>query len=95
MKYPTFDSAGYPTEETLEAVEKWDYLDSLGVFKYIEEAWSYPQYWNRKGNIISISTGGWSGNESLISALRANHMIWVFTWVSSRRGGHFEFEVKE
>ena len=95
MTEPTFDKDGYPTDETLEAIEKWDARDTLGLFAFMEQCWSYPHYWNRAGDVIQISTGGWSGNESIISAFQANYIAWIFTWVSSRRGGHYEFEVRE
>ena len=94
MTEPTFDKDGYPTDETLDAIEKWNPRERIKLFQFIEKAWSYPEYWRREGDILSISTGGWSGNESLIGALKSNHMAWVFSWESSRRGGHYEFEVK-
>ena len=40
---------------------------------------------------LYISTGGWSGNEDLIGAMQNNAMLWIMTWVSSRRGGHYTF----
>ena len=95
MTEPTFNKDGYPTDETLEAIEKWDAKDIPGLFAFMEEAWCFSHYWNRDGDILSISTGGWSGNESIISAFQVNYIAWMFTWVSSRRGGHYEFEVRE
>jgi hypothetical protein len=47
----------------------------------------------RRGRRWSISTGGWSGNESLIEALQRNHIFWSLCWMKSERGGHFVFEV--
>jgi hypothetical protein len=41
--------------------------------------------------VLNISTGGWSGNESLIGAMRQNFIGWSMTFYSIRRGGHYEF----
>jgi hypothetical protein len=83
----------YPTEEELKTVKEWPYTDIPGLFEYIHGLWMYD-YWKQRGNIISISTGGWSGNEDLIHALQDNFMVWSLAWVSSRRGGHYVFEVR-
>ncbi len=90
---PTFDAGGYPTEETLDQISHWPWADRAALFEFIEEAWEYPDYFTRNGNHYDISTGGWSGNESLIGALQKNWMIWSTCWESSRRGGHYEFEI--
>jgi len=42
-----------------------------------------------------VSTGGWSGNEELIGAMRMNFILWSQWWWSSRRGGHYVFARKD
>jgi hypothetical protein len=92
MTSPTFDKDGYPTDDTLEAITDWPMDDIDGWFAFIEEAWYYPQYFKRDGNMINLSTGGWSGNESIISAMTDN-VNWRMTWRVITRGGHYEFEL--
>ncbi len=93
------DEHGYPTEEALEKIKDWPDKDMLGLMAFVKELWYYPEWgWNEKDEdkYVSylISTGGWSGNEDLIGAMKSNHMFWMFCWVQSRRGGHYIFEVK-
>jgi len=78
MNNPTFDSDGYPTEETLRAISEWDDLSDEGYLmwiQFIRKAWHYPElvFEGESENLIvselnnrvlKISTGGWSGNES-------------------------------
>lgn len=101
------DDDGYPTEDALLAIELWDWEyngGSRGWFQFIRSIWSY-NYWyegwedheyreNTKVYSYAISTAGWSGNESIIHAMQRNkHMLWSMNWVSSRRGGHYTFEL--
>ena len=92
-------SDGYPEEQELKKIKEWDYKDFPGLMGFVKGLWSYPQYWNEthadNHTIYEISTGGWSGNEDLIAALMVNRMFWVVCWLSSRRGGCYEFEVKD
>ena len=95
------DEDGYPTEEALDKIEKWHYNDPRGWFKFIENiwhltSWGWSKGYNIDGNYLyNISTAGWSGNEDIIRAMQKNKILWSDTWVQSRRGGHYIFEVKD
>lgn len=98
---PEVDDDGYPTEATEEVVQKWACIgkeNKLALMDYVKKAWWMASWgWSEEdfeeGKRYQISTGGWSGNESLISALRGNFIFWSLSWVQSRRGGHYIFEV--
>lgn len=91
------DKNGYPEEHELKKIEEWDYHDFRGLMEYVEELWKYADYgyWKRGRKYYRISTGGWSGNESIIYALKQNRMFWACCWVSSKRGGHYIFEISK
>lgn len=90
----------YPTEEELLIIEKWEFNtpDDLHLLiNYLEERWMFGKhgYFESKGkNIIHLrlSTAGWSGNESMISALEKNP-FWFCFWQESHRGGHYYFTI--
>lgn len=88
----------YPTHDQLERIRTWDYKDPQGWFAYLQSAWHWEEYGPQEvpcedeGYIeIWCSTGGWSGNEELIEAMRANRMLWALTVWAWRRGGHHTF----
>lgn len=92
------DSGGYPTEETLACIRTWRPEGSVNykpLFEHVQGLWYYPEYFRGRldGKTYDVSTGGWSGNESLIGALQENRVCWLLTWMSSRRGGHYVFEL--
>lgn len=93
------DEDGYPTEDELEYIAKYPYQSGFKpLMAEIRKMWNYAEcgYWTEKpDDIYEISTAGWSGNESIISALQENRMFWALCWVQSRRGGHYIFEVKD
>jgi hypothetical protein len=94
------DDDGYPTDECLEIVKRWSYTQEFELFRFIEGLWEFHDFgWHveeeKDMHKFFISTGGWSGNESLISALQGNWMIWHSTWEQSRRGGHYIFEIEK
>lgn len=85
---PTFDADGYPTEETKFAIKAWDFRDAPGWLTYIRDAWNhrYGRMWE-EGGLLKLATGGWSGNEAIIHAMRENYALWLLLWESSHRGG--------
>lgn len=97
------DSEGYPTDEALQKISNYPIKsneDVLALLALVKEIWWMPDWgWTEKrkyrGKInFHISTGGWSGNESLIYAMKDNLRFWAFHWKQSRAGGHYIFEVK-
>ena len=98
QKRPTFDSDGYPTEETLEIIAKWE-NDYENLMEFVREAWRWKDdYFHltiKDGERMhELHTGGWSGNESLMGALKQNQLFWVMCWQESRRGGHYKFIIR-
>ena len=97
MKKLTKD--GYPTKAILEYIDKYDIIHNsiMDLIKLIQSIWHWKDYCKIKGkNIIylELHTGGWSGNESIIRALR-NNLFWVAYWRKSRVGGHYYFRITE
>lgn len=96
MDEPTFDADGYPTDETCERIASWPFQDCAGLMRFVRRAWHLADWgWREDGREFAISTGGWSGNESLIDALERNAMFWSLCWQQSRRGGHYRFEIPD
>lgn len=87
------DADGYPTESTLRMFEYC--MSSVQYFTKVMEAlaavWRYPERVTRQGDIWRVSTGGWSGNEDVIGALRQNHLWWTFYCRAWSAGGHYVF----
>jgi hypothetical protein len=97
MSYPGY---AYPTDKQLAEIEKFPSVDLDKARKawldHVVSLWWMPDWgvtWTRYR--LYISTGGWSGNESIISAMRNNWILWSQTWYSSRRGGHYIFQFRD
>ena len=96
MTSPTFDADGYPTDETLDAIAKWSHSDPDGWFTFIREAWDHHYGVMRyEPKLVVFATGGWSGNESIIVAMRDNFVLWTLLWESSHRGGKYVLRLPE
>ena len=89
------DANGYPDDLELARIQAWPREDFRGLMEFIHPLWAYREWGWTQGleDRYQLSTGGWSGNESIIEALRLNTLFWLQCWVSSRRGGYYEFEV--
>lgn len=88
------DSDGYPTDRELEIIRNWPRTDVQGCFEFIRDRWRYPDRWTLEDDgYLHVSTGGWSGNEEMIGALRENMMIWLMSWYQITRGGHYIFKL--
>ena len=87
----------YPREEELKIIEEWDFLNKPAVIEfldYVRNLWKYDDRFVLTGKRILrlyLSTGGWSGNESIINALQKNFIFWTMCWVKHQRGGHYWF----
>ena len=94
------DSNGYPTEETLQKITAFNPLkgDPFEFAEYLCENWinGHPPEWNLETGCLQLSTGGWSGCESVIAALKETPFpsFWALFWYQSRAGGHYWFKVR-
>lgn len=102
--FDMLDADGYPTHSALQIIKLWPSDDKKGWFEFIKSIWWNPEFgWSEgeeahewKGEKVyryHLSTGGWSGNESIIEAMQNNkNHLWMYTWFQSQRGGHYIFE---
>lgn len=98
-------SADYPTEEDLQKILNWSVSIPEAdknkpikgepwypFFDFVESIWWCADWgFRREGNVYYLSTGGWSGNESIIDAMQSNFVFWAQWWEQTRRGGHYIF----
>ena len=92
------DSDGYPDEGELTRISEWrdDRFDWSGLMAFIRPLWRYAEdgYWKQQGSLYRLATGGWSGNEAIIDALRANPLFWGMTFVAKVVGGLYWFDAE-
>lgn len=83
----------YPDSDDLRKIETWEiksYAECHSLMDFVFSIWSYPDRCQKLTiNQYKLSTGGWSGNEEIISSMRSNLIFWGMFWQSSNRaGGH-------
>lgn len=95
------DADNYPCLKDLERIAKWDILTQGidGLLALVQENtnWADRQIQQSGKNVIRYvyHTGGWSGNEDVIAALRRNFLFWSMFWEKSTKGGHYYFKIKK
>ncbi len=103
------DEDGYPTEATLKRLETWPLSDSEGALRFMGSLWHFDG-WGYSERLLEaereviraedtdkcfrFATGGWSGNESLISAYKNNLLLNAFTWRLTASGGLHIFSIR-
>ena len=99
------DSEGYPTEAYISFLKNYQPDESLPLMNFIEgvliDGWwasdlGFKLHKSYKGKRkLELHTGGWSGNEEIISAIKSNMHLTHFDmkYVMWRTGGHYYFEI--
>ena len=102
-----FDDEGYPSQEALDYINNWGFIEENGKLKFGEwfgKAEKYEdlidflkQIWAYDGliyedKLLELHTFGWSGNEDLIPNLQ-NTTMWTFGFRAKRVGGHYYFNL--
>ena len=97
------DRDGYPTDEELSRIAKWPAEDPFGWFEFIKSCWWAADWgWTefdgkddeQACRVFQLSTGGWSGNEDILSTMKTHCILWSLSWQEHRRGGHYTFRVR-
>ena len=90
----------YPTDEQLQFIRDYDLKQGpAGLIKHLQEIWHWQDCIRLEPGIddltcLFLSTGGWSGNEDIIEALKPT-LFWLMYWWRSERGGHYYFEIPD
>jgi hypothetical protein len=87
------DEDGYPTDAALKRIAVWPWNDLITMLEFARSLWRWPQFWEQENDTLSITTGGWSGNESIAKAMQQNFGFWNGCWYRSTRGGLYEFDL--
>lgn len=87
-----WDDHAYPTDESLAAIRAWPVEGWRALLEQLRPGWEHYGSWRRRGPILRLATGGWSGNEEIIGELRGTWLWWL-AWRSSHRGGLHVFDL--
>jgi len=89
----------YPSERFLGWIETYDVLKDgpCDLVRVIKAEWQWSDYirWYPRTKTLKVSTGGWSGHESIMVALQKNILFFPIFWRATVAGGHYTFRLKE
>lgn len=84
------DKNGYPTDETIRKLERWEY-PFHGIVSVLEIIFQDYGNVSLEDRQLILATGGWSGCEEAVCALDNNMLFHAFCWQMSKRGGYHEY----
>jgi hypothetical protein len=89
------EMSSYPDSDDLLRIGNWEiksYAECHRLMDFVFSIWAYPEMcWRLPDGQYKLATGGWSGNEEIISAMESNLIFWGMFWQSSNRGGGHVF----
>ena len=99
-----FSENGYPSQHLLDFFETYLPLKEESMTPFLDilkKVWwcsdGLMEINEKEGKqILSLSTGGWSGNEEIIASLLKNAALRYtrLYYIQWNAGGHYKFEIK-
>lgn len=98
---PEFEDGDYPTDWTLDLIRRWPIEHTNRGLDFVADAWHWPEFGVSRElrpeeavvahaepgeRHLRLATGGWSGNESIVAAMREN-FAFMCRWRLSGSGG--------
>jgi hypothetical protein len=86
----------YPTEEALSLIKNWDEEDFSSLAVFICSVWNSDygsaSLTGKRVKTLRLATGGWSGNEDIVTTLQET-MFAKVCWQVSKRGGLYIYKI--
>ena len=71
----------YPTDEELEKIRQWPMEAANDLPPYVASVWCYPESAQEtSAGLWVFATGGWSGNEEILAAMRDSMAWYLLHW---------------
>jgi hypothetical protein len=85
---------------SLKYIEKYDCIknpEPCELIRALKSMWTYADIgyfkYDKNTRELALHTGGWSGNEEIITSLEKNIFFWSLYWMKTERGGHYYFYI--